>query len=98
VGENGAGKTTMLKLVLGELTAMSGFVHAHRGIRFGYFNQHHVDQLTLDITPVGLLQQKFPGKIPIPIPDTSSDIFSIRHKGVGNYSTYLMLDAFRSNC
>ena len=62
VGENGAGKTTLLKLVLGELTPMSGFVHTHRGIRFGYFNQHHVDQLTLDVTPVGLLQQKFPGK------------------------------------
>lgn len=61
VGENGAGKTTLLKLILGELQPKAGFVHAHRGIRFGYFSQHHVDQLTMDLTPVGLLQQKFPG-------------------------------------
>jgi len=62
VGENGAGKTTLLKLVLGELQPLSGFVHAHRGIRFGYFSQHHVDQLSMDVTPVGLLQQRFPGQ------------------------------------
>jgi ATP-binding cassette subfamily F protein 3 len=61
VGENGAGKTTLLKLVLGELTPLKGFVHTHRGIRFGYFSQHHVDQLSLDLTPVGFLQQRFPG-------------------------------------
>lgn len=61
VGENGAGKSTLLKLILGDLAPTSGFANTHRGIRFGYFSQHHVDQLSLDLTPVGLLQQKFPG-------------------------------------
>jgi len=61
VGENGAGKTTLLKLILGELSPISGFVRTHRGIRFGYFSQHHVDQLSMDLTPVGLLQHRFPG-------------------------------------
>jgi len=41
---------------------MSGFVNLNRGVRFGYFSQHHVDQLSLDLTPVGYLQQKFPGQ------------------------------------
>lgn len=62
VGENGAGKTTLLRLVLGDLKPLNGFVHTHRGIRFGYFSQHHVDQLTMDVNPVELLQQKFPGQ------------------------------------
>ncbi len=61
VGENGAGKSTLLKLVLGELKPLSGFVHTHRGIRFGYFSQHHVDQLEMNVNPVELLQLKFPG-------------------------------------
>ncbi|CAL8110931.1 unnamed protein product [Orchesella dallaii] len=62
VGENGAGKSTLLKLVLGELTPLTGFVHTHRGIRYGYFSQHHVDQLSMDVNPVELLQQRFPGQ------------------------------------
>jgi ATP-binding cassette subfamily F protein 3 len=41
---------------------MTGFIHLNRGVRFGYFSQHHVDQLSLDLTPVGYLQQKFPGQ------------------------------------
>ena len=76
VGENGAGKTTLLKLVMGELTPIKGFVHLHRGIRFGYFSQHHVDQLKMDVTPVGLLQQKFPGKKILP-PLSNSDSFML---------------------
>ncbi|XP_056139288.1 ATP-binding cassette sub-family F member 3 [Lampris incognitus] len=62
VGENGAGKTTMLKLLMGELTPVSGVRHAHRNLKIGYFSQHHVDQLDLNVCSVELLLNKFPGR------------------------------------
>ncbi|XP_062438821.1 ATP-binding cassette sub-family F member 3 isoform X1 [Rhea pennata] len=62
VGENGAGKSTMLKILMGELTPVRGIRHAHRNLKIGYFSQHHVDQLDLNISAVELLAKKFPGK------------------------------------
>lgn len=61
VGENGAGKTTLLKIIMGLLTPTDGMYHSHRGLRFGYFSQHHVDQLAMNTSCVELLQQSFPG-------------------------------------
>ncbi|XP_009874813.1 PREDICTED: ATP-binding cassette sub-family F member 3, partial [Apaloderma vittatum] len=62
VGENGAGKSTMLKILMGELAPVGGIRHAHRNLKIGYFSQHHVDQLDLNISAVELLARKFPGK------------------------------------
>lgn len=62
VGENGAGKTTLLKIITGTLSATRGTVHIHRNLKFGYFSQHHVDQLDMRVCPVELLQNHFPGK------------------------------------
>ncbi|XP_063263986.1 ATP-binding cassette sub-family F member 3 isoform X2 [Prinia subflava] len=62
VGENGAGKSTMLKILMGELAPVRGVRHAHRNLKIGYFSQHHVDQLDLNISAVELLARKFPGK------------------------------------
>uniref|UniRef100_A0A803SPQ4 ATP-binding cassette sub-family F member 3 n=1 Tax=Anolis carolinensis TaxID=28377 RepID=A0A803SPQ4_ANOCA len=62
VGENGAGKSTMLKILMGELAPVHGIRHAHRNLKIGYFSQHHVDQLDLDISATELLAKKFPGK------------------------------------
>ncbi|XP_042195099.1 ATP-binding cassette sub-family F member 3 [Callorhinchus milii] len=62
VGENGAGKTTLLKLLLGDLTPVQGIRHAHRNLKIGYFSQHHVDQLDMNVCSVELLAAKFPGK------------------------------------
>ncbi|KAI4879161.1 hypothetical protein NFI96_025519 [Prochilodus magdalenae] len=62
VGENGAGKSTLLKLLMGELTPVSGTRHAHRNLKIGYFSQHHVDQLDLNVCSVELLLSKFPGR------------------------------------
>lgn len=63
VGENGAGKTTLLKLITGTLSPTRGTVHVHRNLKFGYFSQHHVDQLDMRVCPVELLQNHFPGII-----------------------------------
>ncbi|KFV58978.1 ATP-binding cassette sub-family F member 3, partial [Tyto alba] len=60
VGENGAGKSTMLKILMGELAPVRGIRHAHRNLKIGYFSQHHVDQLDLNISAVELLARKFP--------------------------------------
>ncbi|XP_047450560.1 ATP-binding cassette sub-family F member 3 [Mugil cephalus] len=62
VGENGAGKSTILKLLMGELTPVSGVRQAHRNLKIGYFSQHHVDQLDLNVCSVELLLNKFPGR------------------------------------
>jgi len=61
VGENGAGKTTMLKILLGELNPVTGTRHAHRNLRIGYFSQHHVDQLEMNACSVEVLALRFPG-------------------------------------
>ncbi|XP_015993464.2 ATP-binding cassette sub-family F member 3 isoform X1 [Rousettus aegyptiacus] len=62
VGENGAGKSTMLKLLMGDLTPVQGIRHAHRNLKIGYFSQHHVEQLDLNVSAVELLARKFPGR------------------------------------
>ncbi|XP_075718000.1 ATP-binding cassette sub-family F member 3 [Rhinoderma darwinii] len=62
VGENGAGKSTMLKLLMGELATVHGIRQAHRNLKIGYFSQHHVDQLDLNVSAVELLAKRFPGK------------------------------------
>ena len=61
VGENGAGKTTLLKILIGDLTPTKGIRHAHRNLKIGYFTQHHVDQMSMDLAAVELIGQKIPG-------------------------------------
>ncbi|XP_032446883.1 ATP-binding cassette sub-family F member 3 [Xiphophorus hellerii] len=62
VGENGAGKSTILKLLMDDLTPVGGIRQAHRNLKIGYFSQHHVDQLDLNVCAVELLLNKFPGR------------------------------------
>ncbi|XP_039296382.1 ATP-binding cassette sub-family F member 3-like [Nilaparvata lugens] len=47
---------------MGLLSPSSGDQHTHRAIKFGYFSQHHVDQLAMGVSSVELLQQSYPGK------------------------------------
>ena len=49
VGENGAGKTTLLKLMMDHISPTQGRRDAHRNLKFGYFSQHHVDQLDMTV-------------------------------------------------
>ncbi|VDL73999.1 unnamed protein product [Nippostrongylus brasiliensis] len=62
VGENGSGKTTLLKLLLGDLNPTVGIRNVNRRIRIGYFTQHHVDQLDMDMTAIEVLAHNYPGK------------------------------------
>jgi len=62
VGDNGSGKTTLLKLLIGDLDPTKGIRHAHRNLVIGYFTQHHVDQLDMNLSSLEFLARKFPGK------------------------------------
>ena len=64
MGANGQGKTTLLKLITGELKNQLGTVFIHRRIRFATFSQHHVDQLNMSLSPLEFFTQNFPGKEP----------------------------------
>src|ERR1700761_5620452 len=62
VGPNGAGKTTALKLLIGALQPTSGLISQNPRLRVGFFAQHHIDGLDLNMSPVGFMAAKFPGK------------------------------------
>ncbi|KAK3927959.1 ATP-binding cassette sub-family F member 3 [Frankliniella fusca] len=62
VGDNGAGKTTLLKIIMGLNAPTRGDRVVHRNLKFGYFSQHHVDQLDMNVCSVELLQKTYPGK------------------------------------
>lgn len=62
VGDNGSGKTTLLKIITSENEPTSGEKRGKSSAIIGYFSQHHVDQLPMDINPVQCLAKRFPGK------------------------------------
>lgn len=61
MGENGSGKTTLLKILLGDIPISSGVRNANRRLNIGYFTQHHVDQLDMDMSSLELLAERFSG-------------------------------------
>lgn len=64
VGPNGIGKSTLLKLLLGELEPQEGSVIRNSKLRIAYFTQHHVNMLDMSLTPVEMLTKSFPGAKP----------------------------------
>mmetsp|Transcript_130440 Transcript_130440/g.316862 ORF Transcript_130440/g.316862 Transcript_130440/m.316862 type:complete len:286 (-) Transcript_130440:75-932(-) len=61
LGRNGAGKSTIIKLLLGKLKARAGLCQRHRGARIQYIAQHHLDELDGDSSPLKLALERFPG-------------------------------------
>lgn len=57
LGPNGAGKSSLIKLLAGKLNPSEGVRQASEGLQIGYFDQHQVDYLLLDETPLHHLQQ-----------------------------------------
>ncbi|KAI5479106.1 Iron complex transport system ATP-binding protein [Pseudohyphozyma bogoriensis] len=47
IGANGQGKSTIAKLILGQLLPSSGKITRHPLLKIGYFAQHSVEELTL---------------------------------------------------
>lgn len=63
VGANGAGKSTMIKLLTGEMEPTSGTVYKHPNCRFAYVAQHafhHIEQ-HLDKTPNEYIRWRYEG-------------------------------------
>lgn len=50
VGPNGRGKTTLLRLLEGELAPLSGMVRPSQNLKVGYFGQTNVDRLSPQLT------------------------------------------------
>ncbi|MCH2111691.1 MAG: ATP-binding cassette domain-containing protein, partial [Planctomycetes bacterium] len=60
LGINGSGKTTFLKLVLGELEADKGKLKRGVGLEVGYFAQHSTELLHPQATVWGTMTSEFP--------------------------------------
>ena len=57
LGLNGAGKTTFIKLLAGELPAFAGQMTRARDLKIGYFAQHQVEQLDLEANALLTMQR-----------------------------------------
>ena len=56
LGRNGAGKSTCMKLLAGELEGLSGRRTEARDLRIGYFAQHQLEQLRAEDSPLSNLR------------------------------------------
>lgn len=59
VGPNGVGKSTLLKLLNGELNPVQGEMRRSHRLKIGFYSQHSADQLSLDETPTDYLRRLY---------------------------------------
>ncbi|WP_235902993.1 ABC-F family ATP-binding cassette domain-containing protein, partial [Sandarakinorhabdus oryzae] len=64
VGRNGNGKTTLARLLIGQLPAMAGSRAASGKLKVGYFTQYQVEELDGDATPVLMMGRAMKGASP----------------------------------
>lgn len=57
VGENGMGKSTLLKILTDQLASESGKINRHPALKVGYFAQHHIDHLNHSAGALSFLMQ-----------------------------------------
>lgn len=57
LGMNGAGKSTVIKALVGDLPILSGSYRASDTLKIGYFNQHQMDSLDNEATPLTMLRR-----------------------------------------
>jgi ATP-binding cassette subfamily F protein 3 len=61
LGVNGAGKSTFIKTIAGELQALGGEAIFGKGLSIGYFAQHQVEMLRHDESPLWHMVKLAPG-------------------------------------
>ncbi|MCC6828438.1 MAG: ABC-F family ATP-binding cassette domain-containing protein [Novosphingobium sp.] len=64
LGRNGNGKTTLARLLAGQLPAMEGEMHLSGKMHIGYFTQYQVEELPSGATPLVLMTRAMDGKTP----------------------------------
>ena len=57
LGMNGAGKSTLIKALVGELGVLTGTYQVSDTLKLGYFNQHQMDALDAEATPIEMLRR-----------------------------------------
>ncbi len=57
LGFNGCGKSTLVKVLAGQLEALSGIVKKSKHLKIGYYAQHQVDALNLEASPLELISE-----------------------------------------
>lgn len=62
LGQNGNGKSTLAKFMVGVLKAQKGTVHYWDKLKIGYFSQHQEEELPLDETPVSYFESLMKGE------------------------------------
>ncbi|KAK9243657.1 P-loop containing nucleoside triphosphate hydrolase protein [Lipomyces tetrasporus] len=60
VGPNGVGKSTLLKIMTGELQPVGGRVSRHSHLKLGVYSQHSADQLDLRKSALEFVRDKYP--------------------------------------
>jgi ATP-binding cassette subfamily F protein 3 len=60
LGRNGNGKTTLARLLAGQLQPMGGSLVASGKLRVGYFAQHQIEELVADETPLQHMERLLP--------------------------------------
>ena len=61
LGENGQGKTTLVKVIANALKNTGGSVKRDHGARISVVNQHHAEQLKYDMTPLQFMLDMYKG-------------------------------------
>ncbi|KAK4917046.1 ABC transporter ATP-binding protein arb1, partial [Elasticomyces elasticus] len=62
VGPNGVGKSTLLKIMTGKNSPISGVVSRHSHLKLGMYSQHSADQLDLTKSSLDFVRDKYPEK------------------------------------
>jgi ATP-binding cassette subfamily F protein 3 len=62
IGANGNGKTTLMRLLAGELAPLAGERIAARDLAIGYFAQHQVELLRGEETPLAMMTRLYRGE------------------------------------
>ncbi|MFT8737311.1 MAG: ABC-F family ATP-binding cassette domain-containing protein [Zymomonas mobilis] len=61
IGRNGNGKTTLAKLIVGQLATLDGQMVTSSKIKVGYFTQYQVEELDVDDSPLDHMTRLMPG-------------------------------------
>lgn len=57
LGKNGVGKSTLIKLITGDLKPINGNIYLYEKVSTAVFTQHYADSFDMDRTPIELLQE-----------------------------------------